>query len=84
MKIERNEVCVWATVNTESFEVIHVDVSEGRSSLDALIFLHELLKKCDGKPLIEVDRGTWYDWALDELDRDYQKQTSGERSVVEP
>jgi putative transposase len=83
MKIEDNEVYVWAAVDTESFEVIHVDVSEGRSSLDALLFLREVLRRCHGKPLIKIDRGHWYDWALNKLDCDYEKQTFGRRSLVE-
>jgi len=83
MKVEDNEVYVWAAVDVDTFEVIHVDVSEGRSSLDALLFLREVLRRCRGKPLIKTDRGPWYDWALNELDCDYQKQTFGERSLVE-
>ena len=65
----------------ETFEVIHVDVSRGRSGL--VLFLRGLPKRCRGKPLVKADRGPWYDRALDELDRDYQKQTFGERSLVE-
>ena len=83
MRVENKEVCVWAAVNTDTFEVIHVDVSKGRSSLDALLFLHEVVKLCDGKPLIKVDRGPWYDWALNKLNCDYEKETFGERSIVE-
>jgi len=43
----------------ETFEVIHVDVSRGRSGLDAFLFLRELLENCRGKPLVKVDRGPW-------------------------
>ena len=67
----------------ETFEVIHVDVSRGRSSLDAFLFLRELLKRCRGKPLVKVDWGPWYNWALETLDCDYDKETFRERSLVE-
>jgi len=67
----------------ETFEVIHVDVSRGRSGLDAFLFLRELLKRCRGKPLIKVDRGPRYDWALETLGCDYDKETFGEWRLVE-
>ena len=64
MKLENEEVYVWAAVDTESFEVIHVDVSQGRSSLDASLFLRELLRRCSGKPLgrLTADHGTTGLW----------------------
>ena len=83
LEVDGEEVYVWAGIDVETFEVIHVDVSRGRSSLDAFLFLRKLLKRCRGKPLIKVDRGPWYDWALETLGCDYEKETFGERSLVE-
>jgi len=34
-------------------------------------------------PLVKVDRGPWYNWAFEALDCDYEKETFGERSLVE-
>jgi putative transposase len=65
----------------ETFEVIHVDVSRGRSSLDAFFLLRELLKRCHGKPLVKTDRRPWYNWALETLGCDYEKETFGGRSL---
>lgn len=41
----------WAAVDVRSFE-IHLDITPGRSSLDALLFLQTVLKRCCGKLLI--------------------------------
>ena len=83
MKVDGKEVYVWAAVDVETFEVVHVDVSPGRSSLDALLFLKTVLSRCRGKPLIKVNRDLWYNWALELLDYDYEKETFGERSLSE-
>ena len=45
-------------------EVLAVYASRERSVARALTFLRRVLKACDGKPLIVVDRGPWYPWAL--------------------
>lgn len=52
----------------ETFEVIHIDVSTGRSDLDALLLIKQVLKRCCGDPVVLVDRGPWYNWPLDDLD----------------
>ena len=51
LEIEDEEVYVWAAVDVDTFELLHVDVSPGRSSLDALLFLTEVLKYCRGHRL---------------------------------
>jgi len=38
--------------------------SESRGSFEAYVFLKEVLKYCENKPEIVVDRGFWYLWAL--------------------
>lgn len=40
---EDEEVFVWAAVDIDMFEVLHIDVLPGRSSLNALPFLKEVL-----------------------------------------
>ena len=57
LDIEDEAVDVWAAVEGDTFEVPHVDVSPGRSSLDALLFLEEVLKYCRGQPALSADRG---------------------------
>ena len=48
LKIEESEVYVWGAVDVETFEVIHIEVSPGRSDLDALLFVKQVLKRCRG------------------------------------
>jgi len=80
LEVNGEKVYVWSGMDVETFEVIHVDVSRGHSSLDAFLFLRELPKRCLGKPLVKVGR-RWYDWALETLGCDYEKETFGERSL---
>ncbi len=82
--VEDDEVYVWAAVDVDTFEVVHIEVSPGRSDLDALLFLKTVLKRCRGQPVIVVYRGPWYNWALDDLDLcESRRETWGERSLVE-
>jgi hypothetical protein len=74
---------VRAAVDCETLEVLAVDVSPGRSSLDSVLFLTDVLKRCRGRPLLRADRGPWYDWPLDRLDCEYERETWGSRSRIE-
>lgn len=68
LNVEETEVYVWAAVDVDTFEVVHIEVSPDRTDLDALLFIKHVLKRCRGNPVVLVDRGPWYNWALDELD----------------
>lgn len=83
--VEDREVYVWAAVDRDSFEVIHVEASPGRSELDALLFLRTVLQRCRGEPVVIVDRGPWYNWSLDDLDLacSARRESVGDRSLVE-
>lgn len=85
VRVEDRDVFVWAAVDVQTLEAIHVEVSPGRSDLDALLFLDTVLERCTGRPTILVDRGRWYNWALDDLDLDCdaRRETWGNRSLVE-
>ena len=81
LKIEETEVYVWAGVDMETFEVIHIEVFRGRSDLDALLFVKQVLKRCRGEPVVLVDRGPWYNWALDDLDLCDSRVKRGENGL---
>jgi len=66
--IEDQELYVWAAIDVVTFEVVHVEVSPGRSELDALLFLKTVLERCHGEPVILADRGPWYNWPFDDLE----------------
>jgi putative transposase len=55
---------VWSAVDVDSRELLALEASYGRSSLNALSFLK---KMCTNKPLVLVDRGPWYRWAFERL-----------------
>jgi transposase-like protein len=60
---------VWSAVDVDSKELLALEASYGRSSLNALSFLKKALKMCTNKPLVIVDSGPWYRWAVDEARR---------------
>jgi len=45
--------------------------------------LKEVLKYCENKPEVVVDRGFWYKWALKRLGLKYKHETFGRRNAVE-
>jgi transposase-like protein len=49
----------------------------------AVKFVRIVLDRCYNKPLIIVDRGPWYRWALERIGLKYQYQRLGVRNVVE-
>jgi transposase-like protein len=51
--------------------------------LIAMKFLRTVMDRCINKPLVIVDRGPWYRWALERLGLKYQYQTFGIRNAVE-
>jgi putative transposase len=74
---------VWSAVDVDSGEILAIYASRSRNILIALKFLRIVLDRCLNKPLIIVDRGPWYRWALEMLGLKYQYQTFGIRNAVE-
>jgi transposase-like protein len=71
---------VWSAVDVDSGEILAI---WGRNMLIALKFLRMVMDRCINKPLIVVDRGPWYRWALERLGLKYRYQTFGIRNAVE-
>ena len=42
-----------------------------------------VLRSCDVKPIVVVDKGPWYRWALERLGMTYFHETFGERNKIE-
>ena len=76
-------VYVWSAVDVDSEELLALDVSYGRSCLNAITLLEKALKLCSNKPLVIVDRGSWYRWALERLGLEYRCERFGLRNRVE-
>ena len=83
IKLENKQIFVWAAIDVDSKECLAIWASDGRSSFHAYVFLREVLRYCENKPEIVVDRGFWYLWALQRLGLNYRHETFGERNVVE-
>jgi transposase-like protein len=74
---------VWSAVDVDSGEILAIYALRGRNILIALKFLRMVLDRCINKPLIIVDRGPWYRWALERLGLKYRYQRFGLRNAVE-
>jgi len=62
---------VWTAIDVDSKELLALKASYGRSCLK---FLKKALKMCTNKPLVIVDRGPWYRWALERLGLEYRHE----------
>jgi len=60
LSVKKSHVYVWSAVDVDSKELLALEASYGRSSLNALIFLKKALRICINKPLVIVDIGPWY------------------------
>jgi putative transposase len=83
VKIHGLRAYVWSAVDVDSGEILAIYASRGRNMLIAMKFLRIVLDRCLNKPLIVVDRGPWYRWALDRLGLKYRYQRFGLRNAVE-
>jgi transposase-like protein len=72
LRVKKSHVYVWSTVDVDSKELLALEASYGRSSLNALAFLKKALRMCTNKPLILVDKGPWYRWAFERLGLEYR------------
>jgi len=76
-------VYIWSAVDMDSRELLALEASYGRSCLNAITFLKKALKLCIDKPMVVVDRGPWYRWALERLGIEYRYERFGMRNRVE-
>ncbi|MDT7915768.1 MAG: DDE-type integrase/transposase/recombinase [Candidatus Caldarchaeales archaeon] len=65
LKVNGQTCYLWAEIDVDTKEVLAVYASRGIPS--AIKFLRKVLDSCEGKPLIVVDRGPWYRWAIGEI-----------------
>jgi len=83
IKIRGEWMFLWAAIDIDSWEILFVWVSQGRSGLEAISFLRKVLERCDGPPMVYVDRAPWYRWALERLGVPWEHRTFGPRNPVE-
>ncbi|MCD6482019.1 MAG: IS6 family transposase [Thermoplasmata archaeon] len=83
VKLENEQIYVWNAIDVDEGTILAVHVSTTRTSFDAYYFLRRVLDTCENKPLILVDKGPWYRWALQRLGLKYKHETFGERNAIE-
>jgi transposase-like protein len=74
---------LWAAIDVDTNEILAVYASRGRGIPNAIKFLKMVLRSCDGKPIVVVDRGPWYRWSLERLGMTYFHETFGNRNKIE-
>jgi transposase-like protein len=74
---------LWAAIDVDTNEILALYASRGRGIPNAIKFLKMVLRSCDGKPVIVVDRGPWYRWSLERLGITYFHETFGNRNKIE-
>jgi transposase-like protein len=78
------QICyLWAAIDVDTNEILALYASRGRGIPSAIEFLRKVLDSCEGKPVIVVDRGPWYRWALERLGIIYFHETFGNRNRIE-
>lgn len=83
LKLGGAQFYVWAARDVRRGEVLAFRVSWTRSALDAELFLREAMEACTNRPLILVDKGPWYPWALAQLGLRWRHVTFGKRNSIE-
>jgi putative transposase len=81
LKVSGQTRYLWAEIDVDTNEILAVYASRGIPC--AAKFLRKILDSCGGKPVIVVDRGPWYRWALDRLGITYIQETLGKRNRKE-
>jgi putative transposase len=84
MRLSYVYVYVWSAVDVDSRELLALEASYGRSSINALTFLKKALKMCTNKPLFIVDKGPWYRWAFERLGLEYRYEEQGRETLQIP
>lgn len=75
---------MWSAVDLETNELVAFDVSAGRSSLDAMMFLYKIKDECKGKlPILVADKGPWYIATINRLGFAYMHNTFSIRNPIE-
>jgi len=83
LKVNGQTCYLWAAIDVDTNEILAVYASRGRGIPNAIKFLKMVLRSCDGKPIVVVDRGPWYRWSLERLGMTYFHETFGNRNKIE-
>ncbi|MFQ6134501.1 MAG: hypothetical protein ACE5KU_01635 [Nitrososphaerales archaeon] len=73
-KLVGEQLIIWAARDVDTEEVLGFRCSFTRSSLDAELFLKEVLRYCENRPFFLVDKGPWYPDAFRNLGLEYRHE----------
>jgi transposase-like protein len=83
LKVNGAQLFVWSAIDTDTKELLAVYASYQRSSINAMVFVKMVLETCTNKPVVLVDGGPWYPWALERYGLKWLHITFGERNSIE-
>jgi transposase-like protein len=73
----------WVYAVIDRNEILSMRVFPLRNALTTKIFVEDVLKCCDGRPMFVVDGAPWLREVLERLGLGYYVESFGERSLVE-
>lgn len=76
-------IYIFGAIDPENREIVHLEASRYRESIDVLRFLKRCLRYCEGKPIITTDGGPWYRWPTKRLGLKHMVISGGERNYIE-
>lgn len=82
-KVNGRQLFVWSAIDVETRELLAIWASYQRSSFAALVFVKRVLETCTNKPVVLVDGGPWYPWALERYGLRWLHIKFGERNSIE-
>ena len=56
-KLENKQIFVWNAIDVDTKECLFIQATDGRCSFHAYVFLKEVLKFCENKSEMVVDKG---------------------------
>ncbi len=83
VRIDATAYYLWAAIDLDTHEILAVHLTTTRSHFDTMMFLAKVVRSCANRPLVHVDRGPWYPWALRRYGFPYEWRTFGPRSGIE-
>jgi Transposase and inactivated derivatives len=64
LKLQGRDIFIWAAIDIDTKELLSIYASYQRSSINTMIFVRKVLNTCTNRPVVLVDGGPWYPWAL--------------------
>jgi putative transposase len=83
VSVNRFKCWVYAAIDVDRNEILSMRVFPSRNAFTTKIFVENILKYCDGRPMFVVDGALWLREVLERPGLGYYVESFGERSLVE-